>query len=121
MVGVVVAVLVSAAVGGDSTDWDVVILDKILAGVAPGQNLVQVGDMFIKVSNLTAWRNQLAGGPQPLNAFDGTIQLWTGGNVYTRFPTTSPQPTRRRSWMAQTNGPRSPICISSRAQPSPTT
>jgi hypothetical protein len=69
-----------------STSWDVAVLDKILANVTPGQNVAQVGDMFIQVSYLQAWRNQLAGGPQPLLAFQGpTIPVWTGGNLYYTF------------------------------------
>ncbi|MGD1019491.1 MAG: M12 family metallopeptidase [Verrucomicrobiia bacterium] len=69
-----------------SNAWDVAVLDKILANVAPRQNVAQVGDMFIQVSYLQAWRNQLAGGPQPLIAFQGpTIPIWTGGNLYYAF------------------------------------
>jgi len=54
VVGMVVIGLVSATAFGGPNDWDIAVLDKILAGVAPGQKLVQVGDMFIKVSDLTA-------------------------------------------------------------------
>jgi hypothetical protein len=69
-----------------SNSWDLAVLDNILANVAPGQNVAQVGDMFIQVSYLRAWRNQLAGGPQPLIAFQGpTIPIWTGGNLYYTF------------------------------------
>jgi hypothetical protein len=69
----------------DSTAWSVAVLDKLLAGVKPGQNLVQVGDMQILATNLRTWRNQLAGGPTPSLAFDGTAPTWTGGNVYYTF------------------------------------
>ncbi len=68
-----------------SEDWNVAVLDQILAGVKPGQSLVQVGDMEILVANLTAWRDQLAGGPSPLLAFAGGVPTWTGGNVYYTF------------------------------------
>jgi len=68
-----------------SNDWDVTILDRLLASVKHGQALVQVGDMFVTVSNLRAWRNQLAGAPMPLSAFDGAIPTWTSGTVYYTF------------------------------------
>ena len=68
-----------------SANWSVAVLDKILAGVPPGQTLAQVGDMQIQVSLLQTWRNQLAGGPQPLLAFNGSTPTWPGGNVYYSF------------------------------------
>ena len=68
-----------------SANWSVAVLDKILAGVPPGQTLAQVGDMQIQVSLLQTWRNQLAGGPQPLLAFNGVTPTWTDGNVYYSF------------------------------------
>lgn len=64
-----------------TADWSLATLDKILAGVPPGQKLAQVGDMQILVSNLQTWRNHLAGRPAPNLAFDGTAPTWTGGNV----------------------------------------
>lgn len=66
-------------------DWNVVVLDKILAAVPPDQNLAQVGDMQILVSKLRTWRNQLAGGPSINFAFDGLAPAWTGGNLYYTF------------------------------------
>jgi hypothetical protein len=66
-------------------NWNVAVLDKILADVPPGQKLAQVGDMQIQVPLLQNWRNQLAGGPQPKLAFDGTAPTWTDGNVYYSF------------------------------------
>src|ERR1700693_3084075 len=75
----------SSASQAQSNAWDIAVLDKILASVPPGQTLAQVGDMFIKVSVLQASRSQLAGGPHPLLAFDGTTPTWTGGNVYYTF------------------------------------
>ncbi|HWX22285.1 MAG TPA: M12 family metallopeptidase [Candidatus Binatia bacterium] len=68
-----------------STTWSVGVLDRILAAVPPGQNLAQVGDMQIRVSNLRTWRNQLTAQPTPQAAFDGTAPLWTAGNVYYTF------------------------------------
>lgn len=77
--------LLTSVCHAQSNAWDVAILDQILANVPPGQTLAQVGDMFVKVSNLKAWRSQLAGGVQIESAFDGTIPMWTGGNVYYTF------------------------------------
>lgn len=68
-----------------AADWNVAVIDQLLAGVAPGQRTVQVGDMEILVTNLRAWRNQLVGGPQPSSSFNSTAPLWTGGNVYYAF------------------------------------
>lgn len=68
-----------------STGWSIAALDQILSNVPPGQATAQVGDMQILVSNLRAWRNQLAGVPQPKLAFDGTAPTWPGGNVYYHF------------------------------------
>ncbi|HVM59640.1 MAG TPA: M12 family metallopeptidase [Verrucomicrobiae bacterium] len=69
-----------------SNAWDIAVLDHILSNVAPGQTVAPVGDMFLPVSYLQAWRNRLARGPQPLLAFQGpTIPTWTGGNVYYTF------------------------------------
>lgn len=68
-----------------TTDWSIAALDKILAGVEPGQKTAMVGDMEILVTNLRAWRNQLAGTPGPRSAFDGVVPTWTDGNVYYQF------------------------------------
>lgn len=69
-----------------SNSWDLAVLDNILSNVAPGQAVAQVGDMFIQVSYLQAWRNQLAGLPPPPSAFQGpTIPTWPGGNLYYTF------------------------------------
>ena len=68
-----------------STDWNVAALDQILAAVPPGAKTAQMGDMEILVSNLQAWRNQLAGGPAPQFVSSGTAPLWTGGNVFYSF------------------------------------
>ena len=71
--------------GTPAANWNVAVLDKILAGVQPGQTLAQVGDMQIQISLLRGWRNQLAGAPQPQLAFDGTAPTWTDGDVYYSF------------------------------------
>ena len=68
-----------------SNTWDVAVLDRILANIPPGQSVAQVGDMFIKVSTLQVWRDQLAGEPPPPLAFDGTIQTWITGTVFYAF------------------------------------
>ena len=66
-------------------DWNLAVLDKILAAVPSGAKLARVGDMEILVSNLRAWRNQLAGEPVLNLAFDGAAPIWTSGNVYYTF------------------------------------
>ncbi|HEY5298240.1 MAG TPA: M12 family metallopeptidase [Verrucomicrobiae bacterium] len=68
-----------------STDWNVAVIDHILASVPAGQQFAQVGDMEISVSYLQNWRNHLAGGPQPNIAFSGTFTPWPGGDVYYTF------------------------------------
>ncbi len=70
-----------------SEDWNVAVLDQILAPVLPGQVLARVGDMHILVTNLQAWRDQLAGGPAKLSAFSGDVPTWTDGDVYYSFAT----------------------------------
>jgi hypothetical protein len=69
----------------DTTQWSAAVLDKLLAGVAPGQRLVPVGDMQILTANLQTWRNKLVGARTPNLAFDGTAPTWTGGNVHYTF------------------------------------
>lgn len=80
-----VFLLAHGGLAAPGTDWNVTVLDKILAGAAPGQQTVQVGDMEILVTNLRAWRDQLAGVPHTASAFNSTVPLWTGGNVYYAF------------------------------------
>jgi len=70
---------------GQSNDWNVAVLDQILAATPSGSTVAQVGDMEMLVSGLVAWRNELAGLPAPRSAFSGTAPLWTGGNVYYQF------------------------------------
>ena len=74
-----------AAAVSPAEDWNVAVLDKILAAVPPGQTLAPVGDMEIPVSYLQSWRTRLAGGPQLKIAFSGSLTAWTGGNVYYAF------------------------------------
>jgi hypothetical protein len=66
-------------------EWDVSVLDKILASLASDETIAPVGDMGIPVSYLRVWRDRLAGGPQPNLAFSGSFTPWTGGNVYYVF------------------------------------
>src|SRR6266704_1704866 len=68
-----------------TTAWSIAALDKILTNVPPGQTTARIDDMEILVSNLRAWRNRLAGVPQPKLAFDESSPTWTGGNVYYTF------------------------------------
>jgi hypothetical protein len=70
-------------------DWNVAVLDQIIASVPPGQNLAQVGDMRLSVSYLRSWRNQLSGQPSQDSAFSGSVPTWTGGNIYYEFATTN--------------------------------
>ncbi len=75
-----------------SDDWNVAVLDQILASTPAGSTVARVGDMELLVSGLVAWRNELAGLPAPRSAFSGTAPLWTGGNVYYQFhPSVSAQ------------------------------
>ena len=68
-----------------TTEWSGAALDQVLANVQPGQKTARIDDMEILVSNLQAWRNELAGLPQPKLAFDGNAPTWTSGNVYYTF------------------------------------
>ncbi len=66
-------------------DFDVEVLDALLASVSPSQALVQVGDMHVRVAPLRAWRDRLAGGISPAAAFDGLAPLWPSGRIFYRF------------------------------------
>ena len=85
----VASLAVPARAASADVDWSVVVLDRILAAVPPGQRLAQVGDMMIPATNLLAWRNWLAGVPSQQSAFSGSplSPTWTGGNVYYEFTT----------------------------------
>ncbi|HWD19609.1 MAG TPA: M12 family metallopeptidase [Verrucomicrobiae bacterium] len=67
--------------------WSADYLSQIIAAAPPGQKTARVGDMEILLSDLTAWRDQLAGAPTRQNTFDGATPSWTGGNVYYTFST----------------------------------
>ena len=77
--------MTSPSAGAADAQWDVAMLDQLLASAPPGQGTVPVGDMMIPVSYLQGWRNHLAGGLRPHLAFSGTFTPWTGGNVYYSF------------------------------------
>ena len=68
-----------------TTDWSIAALDQILTNVQSGQKTARIDDMEILVSNLQAWRNQLAGLPQPQLAFDGSTPTWPNGNIFYTF------------------------------------
>ena len=70
--------------------WDVAVINKILAQVRPGQQIVPVGDMGFKVTVLEAWRDHLAStslmfvagaGRRPNSAFAGGVVTWTSGTI----------------------------------------
>ncbi len=67
------------------TDWNVALLDRILAGVPPGGTLAQIGDMEYPVAALQTWRDQLATGVTPLFTIGSGVNFWPGGNVYYTF------------------------------------
>ena len=73
----------------DDPAWSVAILDQLIATNPPGQKSVQIGDMRLTVSYLTAWRNQLSGQPSQDSAFSGSVPTWTGGNIYYEFDTSN--------------------------------
>ena len=76
--------------GGNAGDWNVAVLNQLLAGVPPGQPEVPVGDQLIKVALLQNWRDQLAGNPRPQLAFNSGFSQWTNGNVYYTFDASVP-------------------------------
>ena len=59
--------------------------DSILAGVAPEQTTIALGDMIVPVSTVRLWRDQLAGTAAPSNASQTGINKWTSGIVYYAF------------------------------------
>jgi titin len=76
----------SVAFAADQNSRDIAAIDRILAGVKPGQTIVELGDMGVTPEQLRAIRGRLAGAPQT-NAVtpSGTSYKWPGGIVYFRF------------------------------------
>src|SRR4051794_9374465 len=68
-----------------SGDWNIVEIDKILKAVPIGEKLALVGDMEILVTNLSEWRNQLAGTSTKLAFAGGGVATWPSGNLYYTF------------------------------------
>ena len=85
LAGSLFSIVLSPYAQDKRADWNVQVLDQILASVPAGEKLARVGDMEILVSNLRAWRNELAGQPAPGLAFDGNAPIWTGGDLYYTF------------------------------------
>ncbi len=79
----------------DDADWNVAVLDQLIASVPAGQTFAQVDDMMVPVSYLQSWRNKLAGGPQPNVAFSGTFTVWPGGNIYYAFDASVSAPNQK--------------------------
>lgn len=59
---VALAVL-GCGLSGWSQNWNVAVLDQVLAELPPDQAVAQIGDMRVSVPYLKRWRNQLAGLP----------------------------------------------------------
>lgn len=83
--GAALVAVANHATADPATNWNVALLDKIIAAVPADQKLAPVGDMEILVTNLRTWRNQIAGESVPGFAFDGVAPAWTGGNLYYTF------------------------------------
>ena len=81
--------------GGNAGDWNVAVLNQLLAGVSPGQTEVPVGDQLINVAILQNWRDQLTGNPRPQLAFNSGFNQWTNGNVYYTFDASVPATDQR--------------------------
>lgn len=79
------SIFLTAHAQNQNLDWNLAILDRVLSTVSPGEKLARIGDMEILVSNLRAWRSQLAGEPSLNLAFDADAPIWPGGNVYYTF------------------------------------
>jgi hypothetical protein len=77
--------LAARAAATANEDWNVTLLDQILASVPPGATLAQIDDMQISVDYLQTWRNHLAGGQNSKLAFSQSFTPWPGGNVYYQF------------------------------------
>ncbi len=66
-------------------DWNLTVIDQIIAAVPPGETFAQIGDMQVPLGYLQTWRNKLAGVPQPKSAFYNGFTPWTSWNVYYAF------------------------------------
>jgi hypothetical protein len=81
--------MLCATVGARAEDWNVTVIDQLLADAVPGQEFVRIGDMQVSVAYLESWRDQLAGGvqvqPAVAAAAAGSFTPWTGGNIYYTF------------------------------------
>ncbi|HEV2696100.1 MAG TPA: M12 family metallopeptidase, partial [Verrucomicrobiae bacterium] len=75
----------AAPPAGPVVDWNVTVLDQIIAGVPAGQPYARIDDMMVPVAYLQDWRNRLAGAAQPNSAFANGFTMWPGGNVYFAF------------------------------------
>ena len=84
-----------SAASADDSDWNVAVLDQVIASVPAGQAFAPVDDMMIPVSYLQSWRNKLAGGPQPQLTFAGTFTAWPGGNIYYAFDASVSAPNQK--------------------------
>jgi parallel beta-helix repeat protein len=68
-----------------AVDWNVAVLDQVIAGVPAGEKYARIDDMLVPVDYLQYWRSYLAGGPQPNSAFASGFTMWPSGNVYYAF------------------------------------
>ncbi len=73
------------AVAPSSGDWNLAVLDQIIAAVPANEKFARIDDMQVPVTYLQTWRNKLAGAPQPKSAFYNGFIPWTSGNVYYVF------------------------------------
>lgn len=89
------AAFAQRAAAQTNQDWNVAVLDQLLASVPAGENFARVGDQLVSVSYLQKWRSKLAGGPQPKVAFSGTFTPWTGGNVFYAFDASVSAPNQK--------------------------
>lgn len=78
--------MTSLASAADRNARDIAIIDRILAGVKPGQTMVELGDVGMTPAQLQAIRDGLAGGGGTnIVTPPGTAFKWPGGLVYFRF------------------------------------
>jgi hypothetical protein len=65
--------------------WSAQVIARLLATTPAEQDFIEVGDMVLRRSFLTAVRESLISGRAPNSTFDGAVTLWPGGNVYYTF------------------------------------